>query len=93
MITKDAKGIKGIAPHVPCMWAVFALCGDGNEGLVSWRAGGIFTPLIATDPNRVSWLRQEAAKMAAEGVTVRLVKFAGREEIEQFHGHGRAGHA
>jgi hypothetical protein len=55
----------------------------GEEGIPAVERGGVIWPMVGADAVRVESLRPDAAKIAAAtGVTLRLVKFSTKTELE-----------
>jgi hypothetical protein len=74
---------KGLMPHIGAMWAFLAIDSDGDEGVCAFKGPTTWMPMVAADEKRLSSLRQMAQKLANErGVTIRLVKFTAREDLD-----------
>jgi hypothetical protein len=72
-------------PKINALWAFLAVDEDGDEGVIGFQAGDGPVPLVGADENRVESYRELATLTAlASGLTVRLVKFSTREELEVF---------
>ncbi len=71
-------------PKITEMWAwVSVEKGEDDEGVIGWRTGDFWMPLVGADKARIESLRQ-FAEMTAQltNKPVRLVKFSTREDIE-----------
>jgi hypothetical protein len=71
-------------PKIEHIWAFvsFDEC-DQSEGVIGVTMNGTMMPLIAADENRLRSLRPIAFKVAImHGITVKLIKFSSREEVE-----------
>lgn len=79
---------KNTMPRIDAVWAFVSVDpNDGNEGVIAFQVHGLWMPLIAADPARVENLRPIAAHIAKEQkITVKLVKFTTREELETIIG-------
>ncbi len=79
---------KNTMPRIDAVWAFLSVDpDDGNEGVVAFQCDGIWMPLVAADVTRMRAFRDVAANIAAaQHITVKLVKFTNREEIERFVG-------
>jgi hypothetical protein len=81
---------KNEMPRIDCVWAFLSVDPeDGNEGVIAapLMGPGSMVPLIAADERRLQSITPIAKDIAkATGRVVRLVKFTGREVVEQFGG-------
>jgi hypothetical protein len=73
----------GVGFVIRDLYAFLAVHADGDEGVAAAQLGGNWLPLIAADPVLLEALRPIAQATAREtGVTIRLVRFTQREELE-----------
>lgn len=70
------------------LWAVVVMHGDGDEAVPAVLGpSGTWLPLIAADPKRLIWLRDQAGKLAnATSRPLKLVRFDTRTDLETFGG-------
>lgn len=65
------------------MWAFVSVDEAGNEGIIGFKNGDTWMPLVGADSARIAELRPIANKMARyTGMTIKLIKFTQREDIE-----------
>ena len=75
--------------RIDTVHAFIVLDHDGTEGIPAINVDGTMMPLVAADAARVESLRPIAQLMAdAQGVTIRLVRFSVREEVEELRPGG-----
>lgn len=61
---------------------------DGDEGIIAHLHDGVWHPLVCADDMRVEQFRPLAIDIANKaGVTVKLVRFSARTEIETIEPH------
>jgi len=73
----------GVGFVIRDLYAFLAVHADGDEGVVGMPVGGSMLPLVAADRERLEALRPYARAAArASGLSIRLVRFTAREEIE-----------
>lgn len=79
---------KNTMPRINAIWAFVSVdAKDGNEGLCAAPVGGMLMPLIAADEARLKNLRPLAEQLARmSGMTIKLVKFETRTEVERISG-------
>lgn len=68
------------------IYAWVAKTPEGNEGIPAVRTpGDLVIPLVTNNPERVELLRSSAMQVLEEpGVSLKLVKFTARVELEDF---------
>lgn len=65
------------------VYAFVAVHDDGDEGIPAWKMGDTWTPLLASDAERLDVIRTIAQVSATtSGVPHKLVRFTVREELE-----------
>lgn len=65
------------------IWAAVVVHSDSDEAIPGVMVGGVMCPLIAADPKRLEWLKEQARIVSRDGrVTIRIVKFTTREDLE-----------
>jgi hypothetical protein len=71
-------------PKIEHIWAFVSFDErDQSEGVIGAMMNGTMMPLIAADENRLKSLRPYALKVAVmHGITIKLIKFSSREEME-----------
>jgi hypothetical protein len=73
----------GVGFVIRDLYAFLAVHADGDEGVVGAQLGDRWLPLVVADPMLLEILRPIAQAAAREiGVTIRLVRFTQREELE-----------
>lgn len=76
----EARNYLGRIDHI---WAFLSVDSGGEGVCAAPMPGGITAPLIAADKRRLDDLRPIARNLASMfNVTVRLAKFAAREDVE-----------
>ena len=72
------------AKTIDAMYAWIATEPDGGEGVVAASIGEWMMPLVGADIDRVKSLRNLAQRVRRQsGYEVRLVRFFGREDLEE----------
>ena len=71
---------------IDAMWAFVSVDQDGNEGVCAFQSGMGPMPMVAADGARVDSLRPIARSLTRSGLTIKLVKFSKREDLELFKG-------
>ena len=79
---------KGLGFIVKEVWAVIAVHGDGDEAVPAVMSpDGLWFPLIAADPRRLAWIREQAQFLADStdnAPPLKLVRFDTRTDLETF---------
>lgn len=73
-------------PRTEALYAILSV-DSGGEGVMGAMIGGTFTALVVSEERHIPKIRAIAerfAGMAARPLKMRLVKFTGREDIEEF---------
>lgn len=79
-----------IPPVIKDVWVILAIDHKTgrDEGIPAVIHDGMFLPLVAADPDRISWLRETARKNVAsaakDGKRLVLSRFSVREDLETF---------
>lgn len=70
--------------RIDTMFAFIAQ-GPEGEGVVAFREGDVWVPMVGADMERAKSLRPIAQAMATKGdITINFVKFSTRETLETF---------
>jgi len=71
--------------HLEQLFAFVSVDAQGSEGIIAAQGTTGPMPLVATDEAKVEQLRPIAMSVAKRsGITVKLVRFRGREELETY---------
>jgi len=78
---------------MPRITEIFAFiaedAGPDDEGIAAFRHGQLWMPMVAADIARVESLRKMAEGISqARGMTIKLVRFTAREELEMIRPAG-----
>lgn len=79
-----------IPPVIKDVWVILAIDRETgrDEGIPAMVHDGLLLPLVAADPDRISWLRKTGQKNAAaaakDGKRLILSRFSAREDLETF---------
>jgi len=76
--------------QIDSVWLAVAEHPDEDiEGICAVQIGDEWMPLIAADPERLEFIREKAAAVAAiSGKRVKIIRLTQREEVEMFDGRG-----
>jgi hypothetical protein len=75
---------RGLGFTVQEVWVALVRHGDGDEAVPGvMMPNGMWAPLVAADPKRLEWIREQARIISREsGKAVRIVRFSTREDLE-----------
>lgn len=84
---------KNTMPRIDEIWAFVSVDpNDGNEGIIAQTMGDTWMPFVAADKARLDALRPIVEHLVHKrGITVKLVKFTQREEIETLESNEKPG--
>lgn len=70
------------------IWAVVVVHSDGDESVPAVMSpAGVMVALIAADPARLSWVKEQAQRLANQTTkSLKLVRFDTRTDLETFGG-------
>lgn len=78
-----------VGKRIDELFAFVSVDKDGTEGVCAAFVRGVWMPLVGADMARVDSLRPIASVVAEEsGMTIRLIRFCKREELETITANG-----